>query len=709
MKKIIYTIEGLDCANCASKIERHLNADKQVTHASLDFATGRLFITFKEEVWTLDELSKKIAEVEEDSLVIDFAKKTRHDPRSLLTKSIVILSIRIIASLVLMLVANYAIPHEYEWLQIVVFVISLLVVIYDITWKTIQKIIKLRSPLDENLLLTISAVGAFFMGLPDLGAHGEYVEGILIIIFYQIGQIFEEIAVNKSRSAITHAVDLGGNSANLLVDGEIKTVRPEELKINDLIIIKIGEIIPVDGMVVKGQGTIDTSSLTGEFMPLNIEENDRILSGSILKSGSLTIRVDKMYEDSAIAKILELVTNSGENKSNAEKFITKFARIYTPIVFFVALFIAFVPLFIPGQEYKVWIYNALSVLVVSCPCAVVISIPLAFFSGIGLASKNGIIIKGSNYLDVLAKIGYILTDKTGTLTYGYFEVKKVVPIGIKADEFWDYLIAAESQSNHPIAKAILHDKKRQISRLLQENYHEIPGFGVETTYQGKRVLVGKASFLRNEKVVVENIKEQGTIIHMAVDGVYVGYVVLNDTAKTDAKSMVSALRKMHIQTVLLSGDQEDNVRTIAEELGIEDYYGQLVPEDKLRILESYIANNQQKVGFVGDGVNDAPSIIRSDVGFAMSGIGSDVAVQNAEVIIVNDNPLKVVDAIKISKMTRHVAIFNIIFSLVLKFGIMVMIILGILGEMQMTIAMLADTGLTVLMIINSLLLLYRKV
>lgn len=709
MKKVIYTIDGLDCANCASKIERHLNADGQVAHASLDFATGRLFITFKEESWTIAEVSAKIAEVEEDPLVIDFARKERKDPRLLLTSSIIRLIIRILVSVFLLVIATYVVPHENEWLVISLYVVSLLIVIYDITWKTILKIVRLRNPLDENLLLTISAVGAFMMGLPILGAHGEYVEGILIIIFYQIGQIFEEIAVNKSRTAITRAVNLGTSTANQLVDGQIQSVRPEDLKVDDIIIIKIGEVIPVDGVVTSGQGTIDTSSLTGEFMPVTIEENDSILSGSILRSGSLTIRVSKVYHDSAIAKILDLVSNSGENKSNAEKFITKFARIYTPVVFLIAVLIAFVPLFFPGQEYKVWIYNALSVLVVSCPCAVVISIPLAFFSGIGLASKHGVIIKGTNYLDVLSKIGYILTDKTGTLTYGYFEVKKVVPNGIKTDVFWEYLIAAESQSNHPIAKAILHDKKQQIKRYLQENYREIPGFGVETTYQGKRILVGKASFLRNEKIVVDDARELGTIIHMAVDNVYVGYVVLNDTAKTDSKSMIQALRKMHIQTVLLSGDQEGNVKTIAEELGIEKYFGQLDPEDKLRILESYLSKETGKVGFVGDGVNDAPAIIRSDVGFAMSGIGSDIAVQNAQVIIVNDNPMKVVDAIKISKMTRRVATFNIVFSLVLKFGIMALIIFGVLGEMQMTIAMLADTGLTVLMIVNSLLLLYRKI
>ena len=709
MKKIIYTVEGLDCGNCAAKIERHLNKDERIAHVSLDFAAARLYITYKEEAYTLDELISKIKEVNDDNLTIDYANKAKTEKKSLFTPKIIFLLIRLAISTALMLVANFAIPHELYWLKIVIFSISLLIVIYDITWKSIAKIIRLRNPLDENLLLTISAVGAFLMGLPILGSHGEYVEGILIIIFYQVGQIFEEIAINKSRHAISRAVDLSSDTANLIVGNEIKTIHPRDLKVGESILIKVGEVIPVDGIVISGEGAIDTSSLTGEFMPINVYEESKILSGSILKSGSLTMRVERIYDDSAIAKILELVSNSGERKSKAEKFITKFARIYTPIVLVLAILVALVPLVFVGQEFRVWIYNGLSVLVVSCPCAIVISVPLAYFAGIGLASKKGIIIKGSNYLDELSNLSYILTDKTGTLTYGYFEVKKAVVEGIPEELFWEYLVAVESQSNHPIAKAILHSRKYQKSGLLQENYREIPGFGVETTYQGKRIMAGKQSLLSEAGIVIPEVKESGTIIHVAVDQKYVGYVVLNDTAKVDSKRMVSDLRKMGVETILLSGDRIENARLISEELGIIKYHGQLTPEDKLKILESYLTKGGREVGFVGDGVNDAPSIIRSDVGFAMSGIGSDIAVNNAEVIIVNDNPMKVVDAIKISKMTRTVAIFNIVFSLAVKFAIMVMILFGVLGAAQMTIAMLADTGLTVLMIINSLLLLYRKV
>ncbi|MFA5480986.1 MAG: heavy metal translocating P-type ATPase [Bacilli bacterium] len=709
MKKIVYTVEGLDCANCAAKIERHLNKDDKIVHASLDFAAARLYVTFKEEAYDLEGIKNKIKEVEEDNLVIEYARKSNVEYKGVFNKKTVLILARIVLSAILLLIGWLFIPHELLWLQVVIYSLSLVIVIYDITWKTIAKVIRLRNPLDENLLLTISAVGAFLMGLPALGSHGEYIEGILIIIFYQIGQIFEEIAINKSRKAITKAVDLKGDIANLIVGDKIKTVHPNDLKINDLILVKVGEIIPVDGLVVAGEGTIDTSSLTGEFMPVSAREGEKILSGCILKSGSLTLKVERLYEDSAIAKILDLVTSSGERKSNVERFITKFARFYTPLVLFIAVLIALVPLVFPDQLFKVWIYNALSVLVVSCPCAIVISVPLAFFSGIGLASKNGIIVKGSNYLDELSKLGYILTDKTGTLTYGYFEVKKAVPSNISEDDFWDYLIAAESQSNHPIAKAILHDKKLQNNKFLQENYREIPGFGVETTYRNKRVLAGNRAFLINEGIPVANNEDLGTIIHLSVDGQYAGYVVLNDTAKTDSKKMVQELEKMHVQTILLSGDQNANAKAIADELGIEKYYGQLTPEQKLQILEDYLSKSKKAVGFVGDGVNDAPAIIRSDVGFAMSGIGSDIAVHNAEVIIINDNPLKVADAIKISKKTRAVAIFNIIFSLAIKFGIMVAILFGVLGEAQMTIAMLADTGLTVLMIINSLLLLYRRI
>jgi Cd2+/Zn2+-exporting ATPase len=709
MKKIVYTVEGLDCGNCAAKIERHLNKDNSIAHASLDFASARLYVTYKEQTYNLQEISAKIKEVNDDNLKIDYPEKLSGEKKKVMSKKILSIIFRLGISTILLLTATFFIPHDLLWLQVLIYSISLIVIIYDITWKSIAKIIRLRNPLDENLLLTISAVGAFLMGLPILGSHGEYIEGIMIIGFYQIGQIFEEIAILKSRQAITNAVDLRGDTANLLNDDEVKVVHPNELKIGDKIVVKVGEIIPVDGLVTNGEGTLDTSSLTGEFIPVNIIEGEKVLSGSILKTGSLTLLVERQYEDSAIAKILELVTSSGERKSSAEKFITKFARFYTPIVMMLAILVALVPLVIPGQDFKDWIYNALSVLVVSCPCAIVISVPLAFFSGIGLASKKGIIIKGSNYLDELSKLGFILTDKTGTLTYGYFEVKKAVPVGLSEESFWDYLMAVESQSNHPIAKAILHSHRRQKTHKLQENYRELPGFGVETTYQNHRILAGRPSFLNEAKIDVPEVDEVGTVIYLAVDGKYAGYVVLNDTAKVDSKSMVESLRKMGIKTILLSGDKKDNAALIANELSIDEHYGALTPEDKLTILESYLEKENKGVGFVGDGVNDAPAIIRSDVGFAMSGIGSDIAVQNAEVIIVNDNPMKVVDAIRISKMTRAVAIFNIVFSLVVKFSIMVLIIAGLLGEMQMTIAMLADTGLTVLMIINSLLLLYRKI
>ena len=709
MKKYIYTINGLNCGNCAAKIERHLNKDDNIAYVSLDFAAGRLYLTFKEDPLTLEQVANKIKEASDDDLTISYATKNSEDSKFIFNKKMISIITRLFISTILLLIARFAIPHDLHWLQVLLYSFSLVVIIYDITWKFILKIVHLKNPLDENLLLTISAAGAFLMGLPILGSHGEYVEGILIIIFYQVGQIFEEIAVIKSRHAITNAVNLRGDVANLLVDNEIKTVHPNDLKIGDKIVVKIGEIIPVDGHVLSGQGTIDTSSLTGEFVPVLIGEGDSILSGSILKSGSLILIVERLHEDSAISKILELVTSSGERKSNAERFITKFARFYTPLVFVLATIVALVPLFFTGQDFRVWIYNALSVLVVSCPCAVVISVPLAFFSGIGLASKKGIIIKGTNYLDELSKLDYILTDKTGTLTYGYFEVKKVMAIDMSEEDFWDYLVAVESLSNHPIAKAILHSRKKQNSDILQKNYREIPGFGVETIYREKRVLAGKPDFLKQEGIVVPDNSNFGTVIHMAIDDKYAGYVVLNDSAKTDSKAMVNALKKMNIQTVLLSGDQYENAKAVSEELGIESYHGSLTPQNKLSIMEDYLSKSKRGVGFVGDGVNDAPAIIRSDIGFAMSGIGSDIAVHNAEIIIVNDNPMKVVDAIRISKKTRRVAIFNIVFSLVVKFAIMTMVIIGVLGEMQMTIAMLADTGLTVLMILNSLLLLYRKI
>ena len=496
----------------------------------------------------------------------------------------------------------------------------------------------------------------------------------------------------------------------MITDNKVVQVKPETLKVGDLILVRIGEIVPADGEIVDGQGTLDTSSLTGEPMPVDALVGMNALSGSILRSGSITIRINKVFADSTISKILELVQSSGERKAKAEKFITKFARIYTPSVFLLGILYAV----IFGLITNNWaesIFSGLAILVVSCPCAIVISVPLAFFAGIGLASKRGVVIKGANYLDSLCNVGTLFIDKTGTLTYGDFKVDGYVTNGVKEEELKTALLAAESRSNHPIAKAIcLHQNVSNLA-LVQEDYEEIAGLGVKTVYEGSTIFAGNVELLKNNGINVEEVEVGGTAIYVAKDGKYIGYVVLKDVIRDKAKELVKKLNEIGIKIVLLSGDKESTVKEVADAVGIKEYHYKLLPQEKTKFLEKAIENreNDKLVAFAGDGINDTPSIIRADVGFAMGGIGSDVAVENSDIVIMQDHPLKIYDSIVIAKKTRRVALFNIIFSLAVKLAVIILILTGATGHTGMLIAVLADTGLTVLMTLHSLSLIYRKI
>jgi Cd2+/Zn2+-exporting ATPase len=569
-----------------------------------------------------------------------------------------------------------------------------------------------------NLLLTMSTLGVFTLSilihyevLPEGKFEIDLMDGVMVIALYQVGELFEHIATGKSRNAISNAIDLRADTANLITDNKVVEVKPETLKVGDKILVRIGEIVPADGEIIDGQGTLDTSSLTGEPIPVDALVGMNALSGSILRSGSITIKINKIFADSTISKILDLVQSSGERKAKAEKFITKFARIYTPAVFLIGiLFTIFSGIF--GGNWAESIFGGLAILVVSCPCAIVISVPLAFFAGIGLASKRGVVIKGANYLDSLCKIGTVFVDKTGTLTYGNFEVSDyVVTNGVSNAEFKETLLAAESRSNHPIAKAIcLHQNVSSIA-LKQSNYEEIPGLGVKTTYGKNKILAGNVELLKNHGITVDEVEVGGTAIYVAKNGKYIGYVVLKDVVRDKAKELVKRLNQLGIKVVLLSGDKESTVKEVANAVGIADYHAKLLPQEKTKFVEKAIENreNNKLIAFAGDGINDTPSIIRADVGFAMGGIGSDIAVENADVVIMQDHPLKIYDSIKIAKKTRAVAIFNIIFSLLVKVTVITLILTGVLGHAGMLVAVLADTGLTVLMTFNSLMLIYRKI
>ena len=716
-KKVIYHISGFDCANCAAKVERFLNKEEYIQSATIDFTNERMYITYREEPISTEQLIETIKTVESDPLRIEKIQKGRKVTQSIIDKKFIISISRIIVSTILMLLACFVIEDKNYLAALIIHAVAAAICLYDIVWKLIQNIIHLRNPIDMNLLLTLSSVGVFTLSilihygvLPPGKFDIDLMDGVMVIILYQVGELFEHVATGKSRNAISNAIDLRADTANLITDSKVVEVKPETLKVGDKILVRIGEIVPADGEIIDGQGTLDTSSLTGEPMPVDALIGMNALSGSILKSGSITIRINKVFADSTISKILELVQSSGERKAKAEKFITKFARVYTPVVFIIGILYAVIyGLF--TQNWAESIFGGLAILVVSCPCAIVISVPLAFFAGIGLASKRGVVIKGGNYLDSLCKIGTVFVDKTGTLTYGNFEVSDYVTNGVSKDEFKEALLAAESRSNHPIAKAIcLHQNVSNIA-LKQSNYEEIAGLGVKTEYEGNKILAGNVELLSNNGVKVEEVEVPGTAIYVAKNGKFIGYVVLKDVVRDKAKELVKRLDDLGIKVVLLSGDKESTVREVANAVGIKEYHAKLLPQEKTKFVEKAIdfRENDRLVAFAGDGINDTPSIIRADVGFAMGGIGSDVAVENADVVIMQDHPLKIYDSIKIAKKTRRVAIFNIVFSLLVKITVITLILTGVLGHAGMLVAVLADTGLTVLMTFNSLMLIYRKI
>ena len=714
MKKS-YKISGFDCPNCASKSEKHLNNHEKIESAVIDFNNERLYVTYKDEELSIDELISIIHEVEEDPIVITNLEDKEEEKERLFDKDSIILLIRIITIIILMVMAKILENPfgDRSWQVIVLYSIALLIGIYDIVFEVFSNIFHRVNPVDEKLLMFISCTGAFLIALfPN--AEPVFFDGVMVLALFQIGELIEEILSKKSKDAIRNAIDLRADKANLVNEDKVIEVHPSQLKIDDEIIIKVGEIIPVDGLVIKGNGSLDASSLTGEAMPVNVKEDDHVLSGTILTSGSLTLKVEKEFKSSTISKIMELVESSGEKKSKVDKFITRFARIYTPIILLIAVLFTV----IYGLVSKNWenaLYNGVFILIIGCPCAIVISIPLAYFAGIGLASKNGIVVKGAAHLDQLCHVGTLFIDKTGTLTYGSFKVSKLSPNNISEEEFNKYLLAAECRSEHPIAKAIIKDHDVDDLIIKQEEYEEIAGYGVHTRYEGHDIYAGNKELLINQGINVPVNNEIGSLVYLSVDGKYAGYALLNDVIREESKEFIQHLKSLGIKTVLLSGDNIENVANVAKEVGMDEYHGKLLPQNKTELIEEEI-NKKEKgyVIFAGDGINDTPSIIRADVGFAMGGVGSDVAIENADVVIMKDNPMKIYHTIKIAKITRNVAIFNIIFAITIKLIAMILTMLSgsvisFPPHVIPIIDALSDTGLTVLLVINSLLIIYRKI
>ena len=632
-------------------------------------------------------------------------------------KEIIVNSIRLALGLTAALLGLFVFNENNfgVWVNFAVMLVAWLIVGYDIIVKAFTSLAKEKNPFDENMLMLIASIGAFCLRIfgKDEGEifGNEFFEAFMVAFLFQLGDIFEDLATDKSHEAITNAVGLRAKKASLLVDGNIKLVKPEELNINDKVLVKVGEIIPADGKIISGDGDIDMSSLTGEFNPVYKKCDDQVNSGTILKSGSLTIEVSKSYEDSTVSKIIELVEESSDQKSKADKFITKFAKIYTPIVVAIAVLIAVIPPLVIGMNdtevWKQWIKVAVSILVISCPCAVVVSVPLAYFAGIGLASKNGIIVKGGSYFDQLNNLGILVTDKTGTLTYGKFVIEKIHAEGISEEEFLEYAIAAESRSNHPIAKAIVGDKDASKFSSDISEYNEIAGYGEELKYKNHTILVGNEKLLAKYSISFDRTDEIGTIVYLAVDNKYVGYILLVDQIKDSSLPTISSLHNAGVKTIMLTGDKENSAKKVASTLKIDEVRYELLPEEKTAVLKETIDGSKKAVAYVGDGINDAPSITLADVGFAMGGVGSDLAVENANIVIMNDDISKVFTAIKIAKTTRNRAIFNVVASLLIKVAIALCSVF--IPNFPLMIAVFADTGVTLLMVASSISLLIHKV
>lgn len=564
---------------------------------------------------------------------------------------------------------------------------------YDIIFKALKNIIK-GQVFDEN----------FLMGIATLGAIGikEYPEAVMVMVLYQIGEYLQDKAVEKSQNSITELMDIRPDYANIEKNGDLTKISPYEVKIGDTIIVKTGEKIPLDGIIIDGSATLDTSALTGESRPREVKIGDEAISGCINTNGLLKIRVTKEYGQSTVYKILDLVENASSKKTKTENFITKFAKIYTPVVVLAALFLAILPPLIFGSNFSVWINRALTFLVISCPCALVISVPLGFFAGIGGASKCGILVKGSSYLELLSKPETIVFDKTGTLTQGCFKVVKIVQQeDTTKEELLELTAYAESYSNHPIALSIKKAYDKSIDKNKISEISEIAGNGVRAEINGCSILVGNENLLKNHNISYQKANETGTIVYTAKNSKFLGYIVISDKLKEDAQKAIMELKKLKLQTVMLTGDTEESGLTVAKELNIDKAYTQLLPIDKVDKIEDIIEQKtkNKNVIFVGDGINDAPVLTRADVGIAMGGLGSDAAIEAADVVIMDDKPTKVATAIKIAKQTLTIVKENIAFALGIK---VLFLILGAFGFVTMWGAVFADVGVTLIAVLNSL-------
>ncbi|MFV7790109.1 heavy metal translocating P-type ATPase [Aliarcobacter lanthieri] len=684
MKKV--KLQNLDCANCALKIEKALNNMEELSNVKLNFSTSTLTFEQNTKDDLLEKIEKEIQKIEREVIIVKDDKKLQRNFWQLIDKKLLVLTL---VSLILTYISyNYIENNSFKFIG---YLIAYLLVGYDVLYKAFRNILN-GKVFDENFLMSIATIGAFTLG--------DFVEGISVMIFYKIGEMFQGVAVNNSRDSINSLIDIKPEFANVKEDNKIVQKSPEDVKVGDVILVKVGEKVPVDGVLIDNS-SFDTSAITGEFKPKTLKANENVLSGFINISNASYIKVTSLYKDSTIAKIIELIENASSKKANAEKLISKIAGVYTPIVVLLAILLAFLPpLFIENANYSEWIERALVFLVISCPCALVVSVPLSFFSAIGAISKKGVLVKGANYVEKLTEIENIVFDKTGTLTKGVFEVTKIKSFGISEDELLKNCALVESFSTHPIGKSIVKAYNKELNLKEVSFNEEISGLGMKAKILDNDVLVGNERLLEKFGVKLEKIEDSLNVVYVAINSKFVGYIVVSDIVKAEAKYFINEIKKLNIlKTFMLTGDRKEVALDVAKNIGIDEVKYELLPQDKLKIYEEIKKENGKITAFVGDGINDAPTLANSDIGFAMGKVGSDLAIKSADVIVLNDNLNAISDVIKIAKKTKTIVYQNIIFVMAIK---VIFLVLGADAIIGMKEAIFADVGVALLAIFNSM-------
>ena len=701
--KRVFILKGLDCPNCSAKIEKEVGELDGVTSSTVNLMNQTLTVqagtsvaaSLLDTVTTIVHSHEPDVEVSEKQL--EATAPVKKDEKAAVyndedKKRTIRLAVGAVVYAIGMALTVFAkLPTLAE---LAFLIVAYVILGWDVVWQAVKNITR-GQVFDEHFLMSVSTIGAF--------AIGEYPEAVAVMLFYQVGEFFQSLAVKRSRKSISDLMDIRPDSATVKRNGVLQVVSPESAAVGEIIVVKPGEKIPLDGIVVDGESMLDTKALTGESVPKSIRKGDEALSGCINQSGLLTLKVTKSFGESTVSKIIDLVENASARKAPTENFITTFARYYTPVVVGMAAVLAIIPPLVLGGGWSEWLRRGFVFLIVSCPCALVISIPLTFFGGIGAASKRGVLVKGSNYLEALNKVSVVVFDKTGTLTKGVFEVANIIPAaGYQKEQVLEYAAQAESYSNHPIAKSILATYGKPIDQKQFSGFEEISGHGISVTVQGKKVLAGNSKLMESEKIAYAACDAAGTKFYVAADGSYVGCILIADEVKPDSKCAIAELKKIGVEkTVMLTGDDERIGKSVADELGLDAYYAQLLPDQKVEKLEMLDKQKRQgsKLAFVGDGINDAPVLARADVGIAMGGLGSDAAIEAADVVLMTDEPSKLVEAIDVAKATKRIVMQNIVIALGIK---SVFLVLGALGMAGMWEAVFGDVGVTIIAVLNAM-------